>query len=917
MSYYNAQAEPFEESQGNTSPKASPDELKAFYDMERQQDLQRKLSKRRTPSLWSRKSIRRTSSSSQQPQQTTAPRAGPLTSPSSASLAGGGLASSVDSHGDSVSALPTARSIIPDLLNELPAWYNPPAAGMVKLPLHNPAGPRYYSNIHLSPPANTRPANRPPSVFSPSFPPMASGSLDGRSTSNSPLPTPNSSQTQMVDGTNVPRSRKTSQTARDNVDLLDVSDPWGTPWHHQSPYDVGLSSSPVSFEETSQTSPQQPARDRPRTVSAATTAQNRRKTVTPSPLSQSTSAIHLHVSADRPPTRKLSKRRTLGIFGGMGAMQDLQTRGESPSGPPPTKERRGSVLGRLAKRFSISRKQPQPAAGMEVVRQPSPVKRTPSPEKPTSPEPLMKRVPPPQVDQEPPLAVIPPAEEPPKIEQDRRTSTVSFEGDVAYTMGRLTIANPDPGSAESTPVQHETSLPPEERSHERFPTDETLTREIIPSPEPLSRSPEPVSLPAITVHHSPEPIRSPQLSSPEISSRPQTTSPRPASPPPPPAPEKPTNFPNDHRSSVPRMERSVSPPSEPSRPRVQSPVEKRQPPPPPSPKLPAVPFPEGYGPPSRDSPPQLPEITADISPYSVSSMLVNPPTPYTADTPMPDDVESLPPPVPSKRSSRDPSPSQVAVTGRETETFRLVRSASGTVYASSETIRAGADQWEVVESPSSRNKNKSQEGGSRREQRRQAKEAEEPKVRSERSRKRVSPEAAPAVHRRAPIPEALVSREDEGKGARSRSPKEERKSDRKSPDPRLNKPQPAPPPPSKPVRPISEVPTAADMNAMKAREAWDMERLWKARSMSGMEPNNIVAAAPPVPISKGEDPHAVYGSSRTAFLVSTPFQAQDTNGLPPRLANPLPEPPRESPYQPAPLSLPEYWSKQHSVTTAH
>lgn len=55
--------------------------------------------------------------------------------------------------------------------------------------------------------------------------------------SHSPLPTPDSSQTRVADS-GKPRSRKTSQTTPDNVDLLDVTDPWGTNWHHQSPYDV-------------------------------------------------------------------------------------------------------------------------------------------------------------------------------------------------------------------------------------------------------------------------------------------------------------------------------------------------------------------------------------------------------------------------------------------------------------------------------------------------------------------------------------------------------------------------------------------------------------------------------------------------------------------------------------------------------
>ncbi|KAJ7161335.1 hypothetical protein C8R43DRAFT_992478 [Mycena crocata] len=1031
---YSAEAEPFEESQGNRAPKASPDELRAFYrDMERT-DLERKLSKRKSSSLWSRKSLKRTSTSQPQPQQKQ-PQPGPvasLKSPSTSSLARG-PARSTDDHGersDYVPPMPVSRSIIPDVLKELPAWYASQNTPM-RYAMHNPVGPRWYKNHHLVPPSNSRPAGRHPSVFSPSFPAMSSSGFQdrseestrmpnlSRSSSNSPLPTPNSSQSRMEDVT--PRSRKTSQTAHDNVDLLDVSDPWGTAWHHESPYDVGVSTSPASFEENPHQNPNAP---RSRTSSMAT-AQNRRKTVTPSPLSQSTSAVHLQVpdgGAHIP--RKLSKRRTVGIFGRHTAsaptspVEEPNLRGPSPAqlspsrpGPPSSfisitskKDRRSSILGRLAKRFSITRK---PA--MEVVRQPSPekhqsspAKRQSSPEKPQSPDPI-RRVPPPLAYDESSFVHIPPQPEVSKVEDDR-ASSISIEAE-AYTMGRLTVANPDPGSVESTPVQREMSLSPDEgreqvAEHERNATNETVSSdphmmiERTQSPESFirdSRSPEPVASPSI-------PVLDP-------------ATPRSASPPPPP-PEKPTTADvrskrssSGTRTSV--IDRSSSPPSTgmqvASASRVQSPtashrfsLEKPQPPPPspPSPKLPAVPFPSHFGrtpPPSRDLPSEPPQMTADISPMSTSSILVNPPTPYTKDSLMPDEHEPAPPPVPSKRSSRDPSPSQVAVTARETETFRLIRSSSGNVYASSETIRAAGEQWEVVESKSKgKNRSQDRESENRKEARRQARaerEADaERKGRSERSKRRSADEGASTSqtfprtdstdrHHRSPIPETMIAPQEEPKASRHKRDEErDRKSERRLVDPKLNKPQPpapAPAPsgrplvrnPSKSARPISEVPTAADMNTMRAREAWDMDRLWKARSMSGMEPNGVAVAplaAAPAPNGK----NAAHGSSHTAFMVSTPFQqsssSQIYHSMPPApppvvypaaylpqngysnthrasptsdsassnsnpislrgpLANPLPEPPRESPYEPAPLSLPEYWSSKHAtgVTTAH
>ncbi len=158
----------------------------------------------------------------------------------------------------------TGSSLVPDPLAELPAWYNKDSwsngsmSHKVRFPIHNPVGPRWYRNYHLIPPSHRQRSARPPSVFSPSFPPMAFSSTQqeqideyragpSRTPSGSPLPTPNSSQTK-VEETAGKRSRKTSQTAHDNVDMLDVSDPWGTNWHHQSPYDIGLGNGPVSVD---------------------------------------------------------------------------------------------------------------------------------------------------------------------------------------------------------------------------------------------------------------------------------------------------------------------------------------------------------------------------------------------------------------------------------------------------------------------------------------------------------------------------------------------------------------------------------------------------------------------------------------------------------------------------------------------
>lgn len=219
--------------------------------------MERKLSKRKSnsgTSIWSRKSVKRS---------TTAPPAHP-NPPDLPRVSSNSIMAENDLRDESAQwsehlesrdapRLAPSRSVITDT-RENPNWAeNGPWAAVplpalkVKYPLHNPLGPRWYKNHHLIPPSQKRPSMRPPTFFSPSFPPMHTSSSpehvddsagSSRTASHSPLPTPTSSQTRVGEG-GKPRSRKTSQTAPDNVDLLDVTDPWGTNWHHQSPYDIG------------------------------------------------------------------------------------------------------------------------------------------------------------------------------------------------------------------------------------------------------------------------------------------------------------------------------------------------------------------------------------------------------------------------------------------------------------------------------------------------------------------------------------------------------------------------------------------------------------------------------------------------------------------------------------------------------
>ena len=222
--------------------------MKAFYeDMERTDILERKLSQKHSgsgKSFWSRRSFRRS---------TTAPPVHPTPSDiprntSNVDLQGQSEGSFNDDHHSVAPQLNSSRSVLSET-GEREAWFDSDAWARVPIPgvkahykLHNPLGPRWYRNHHLIPPHQTRPGARPPTFFSPSFPAIGTSSSpdhdDGgpsRTPSHSPLPTPTSSQTRVQDG-GKGRSRKISQT--DAVDLLDVTDPWGTNWHHQSPYEI-------------------------------------------------------------------------------------------------------------------------------------------------------------------------------------------------------------------------------------------------------------------------------------------------------------------------------------------------------------------------------------------------------------------------------------------------------------------------------------------------------------------------------------------------------------------------------------------------------------------------------------------------------------------------------------------------------
>ncbi|KAH8835847.1 hypothetical protein DL96DRAFT_1575813 [Flagelloscypha sp. PMI_526] len=1108
-------AEPFEEDWRSRNVSQEKVALSKFYQEQeqkererKQQNLERKQSgKRRSNSLWRRKSnkdstpnVNGSSTSQASPPAEPAPTHEREMAALEASTAS--------------SAPAPARSLVPEVIRDAPTWYTRDLAAPVSLNvrynIHNPIGPRWYRNHHLLAPHEARPDARPSSYFSPDFPPMASSSsvrLDEPRVSSRRPPSVQSPASSQVRVAEKPRTRKTSQNTPDNVDFLDGSDPWGQNFHHTSPYDV---SSPADAAPDPNVTSQTRSR-----VSSVATANQKHRTVTPSPLSQSTSAVHLttqstsaiHLTAQSTATinrtpladtqsydearpslpRKLSKRRTpvLGFFGGRSvsagsapvSSPDESSTSAAPSsrpsskresrlGPPPSnpaafaaatkKDKRGSVLGRLAKKLSVYKK-PKDDSGrtsrtsqilqMEDAR-PDDVRmqddklaafvtdKTPSPRRSPSPQ-VAKRVPPPEAEttepmsmpspekvdddldysvsaamsaypqptqpvaaQEPepapaptpipapapaltPLVVPstpladtalthvnpPPSPTPPVIkrqsqlppvaspapqlaptgifqDKEQRISIASFE-DFAFSIGKLTVANPDIPSVENTPNQPSASLP--------------STRESLPAATSLStqlpsgaRAPNPYHFQTNRVFKAPAPAR-------EISNPPMT-------------------------QTRTRRERSASPVKRSASPtKLQKRAPKSRTPSPERPKLPKVEVPRrqskdkrekssSRSPTKRSSaaaaasqhdlqpPPRIPAAgNLEASPaHSSTSMIPNYGSPIPTIPDLPSTPETVPPPLPDKEIPRPPPLiKRDSGLNRSTETFKLVRSASGTVYASGETIHAGGQSWEVVEEQDVGRRRSSRDrladgSPTKRESRTRRERERQPSVEiapppkdlpSKRTSKRVS---APAPDMRdsypgtsssgsagPAVPPKKSSKEKErGRGReREKEREKDRKSTRHSTQSSGAVLQRAP---SLTNRPTSEMFPTAELNDLRAKEAWDLERLYKGRSMYGEEMRQQVASPPPPPVPAKDSGRQSHGSAHTSFMLQTPFAPQQQQQrrrsaakstsnrtssddvFNRTSANPLPPPPRESTFQPGSLrdsdpKTSEYWRQYAGV----
>ena len=782
----------------------------------------------------------------------------------------------------------------------------------------------------------------------------------------------------------------------------------------------------------------------PRTRRASLSAGiGRHKAVNPSPLSQSTSAVHLqshHTPTLDPSTigvpRRLSKRRKpfQGLFGDGTQSQSQSatspasdnplnlkkqsskrssTSGSRPSftayrplvrsqtthGLTEKKEKRGSILGRIVRKFSIVRKSDSLIStnrtSFQAERQSQshlaePANRKSARMSTASPENKQSKAtvtPPIITDPETPADSSIPRR---SMRMAETRSSISVDIEAPITLGKLTIANPDAPSAATTPAKTEEPLPANDV--------DTLSQHTLrPAAEP-PQSPQPA----------PEPPREPTPTPPQRESQirnsvPQVQvqfdeepEPEEGDDVPPPVPSKSPFFRRLHLASIPAESVLSLPgviptiPTEGSPSITGSPVgERLEPHPlPMSPNLPAThlrrrsPSPPSPTPASTRVP--LPAY-ADDSPLSRASLYVNPGTPYVvSSTVIPQsrttEIIKAQPAESSQRLKNSTSSKS-----RETETFRLVRSPSGPDPEGQQTFLADGAHWEVenagqkkkdvnASSRSSRQKPSSREtnGEERHHDRRESTDDRHHKREStrestdERSQRKETTEER--YHRRESrrldgVRERERERERDGArerererdGARERERERERedrksrrekssrdsylrqeskekrrssqmthtsssssaptrtsvaeahrRSDHVNPTRRstVSSQQSFPREhdherkASVSSRPTSEVPSTQMLNDVRAKEAWEMDRIWKGRSLSiNQEGSNVIAS----PMSTGADldrhedlPNhsATHGSSRTYFVVQTPIQGQHPSGQQNGIASPSTSPPQ-------------------------
>lgn len=764
--------------------------------------------------------------------------------------------------------------------------------------------------------------------------------------------------------------------------------------------------------------------------------------MTPSPLSQSTSAVHLHASepmgAGLP--RRLSKRRKpfSGLFGSQSqdnfhakhasaphelsplaaenAQRQKMLRRRSTAGPPPSpsallsadmasgkKEKHGSFMGRLARRFSVMRK-PEPAAngiGGDSPHDGADAEPSATTEQATigahsHPATPAKRVPPPSLDGDTSTVTG----RPQSSAEQRASAMMDFGGEEEPLQSKLTVVNPDEpaesltggspvGLTPSVPsVPSATGTESSSRADGDVSTSEWEEHPDVPvTTSPIAITETPASPPTIP-SLSPEPVSPLQAPVPSPS---------------PPLPEIPRQslasaLNLDHSlPPTPRTERPlslVSERTEPSTTFLSSPRTQAQ----------ETNFSNSstnltaYAP-SSVSPAMS---AADDPGLRRASIVANPPTPHVR--PMiifpakSTQVSVTSSPIEMSPKPRDGSPkkeghqkSSSSTRRRETETYTLVRSPSGTARSAGDVITAMGEQWEVVQSQAEEGSRKS-----RRKERSGSKEVESPiqeegeyhhhrRQRSVNGRPAAEPMTA-SSSRSTRTPSVDTERRQRG----TVSSRKERRSSSKQRESDVDTAKATSVPnPRNPLRHERALSAGArptsdlqfDPTALRARDAWEKDRLWKANSMSYAPDGTPLVSTPPT-IGDGSrtstvfsadmqmagaipstsdlhlqrsttlpSPHAAslpHGTSHTYFTMGpyqgshtipavyvpnvashasssqphagpnrrrqvslsfserVPFTIDDKRSDPPSLTrnyigNPLPDPPRISPFQAAPL----------------
>jgi hypothetical protein len=493
------------------------------------------------------------------------------------------------------------------------------------------------------------------------------------------------------------------------------------------------------------------------------------RTTAPSPLSQSTSAVHLHsADQDAPPpvaiTRRLTKQRRPfeGLFGSSSSAPTSDTASMTPSiagssqtvtskifkrqsifksastssiasvVPSEKRQKHSSLLGRFARRLSIMRRPGHSRGGsldasndgsrrqsLQVTDRTSTTTRPPSFASPVSPSENRQstRVPPPQPGTTPSPDSTPvgtPKDERTGVgeqtQDEKRDSMSSLE--VSYSIGRLTVANPDaPSSVDDSPVNQSYPLPASRTAQASAPLPRPSKEKPLPPPVPPS-SPAFLEVPKFE-------SLSTLMQSPNGAAT--TTSPA--------APTSRATLGEDRQKLQSTPPSSLPVPI----PRTVSKSEKRATAssPPSAKPIPASvpvssPTRPSTGRVSVSAPPAI-----DDSPLSRASIIANPPTPYVEPTRInsppvneqalvsPSLHQSIPSPVitpivssphaTSPRESQTPfsqessqTKNQVSrvnssVRSRETETFHLVRNPSaGAVPSTGQSIIVAGEQWNVV-----------------------------------------------------------------------------------------------------------------------------------------------------------------------------------------------------------------------------